>query len=332
MRQGSTLYYLMSDHLGSTSLTTNASGGVISDMKYKAWGEVRFQSGTSPTDYTYTGQKSYTESFGLMFYNARWLDVSLGRFAQADSIVPGGVQGYDRYAYVNNNPVRHIDPTGHICREGDNTGRSCDGANKVGYKANGGGLDVGIRRIIGKSTGQANTLSLSLTLPITTTATPANTRTSTPTTTATPTMTATATASATITPSVTSTPSASSTPSATATSPYGYVWGTLYPTTTPGPTNAVSNAVGDYIQPGGYFDPSPELPLDFPSVGTLFDEWGQSRPTYGQPVVNDVGKWYTGEKLFEILVSSYVNYHAPVILLPIGPDTLDFMFPSVTYQ
>jgi len=48
-----------------------------------------------------------------MFYNARWYDSQLGRFTQADSIVPGGVQGYDRYAYVNNNPVNGTDPSGH---------------------------------------------------------------------------------------------------------------------------------------------------------------------------------------------------------------------------
>lgn len=33
--------------------------------------------------------------------------------AQADTIVPPGVQGLDRYAYTNNNPVRYTDPTGH---------------------------------------------------------------------------------------------------------------------------------------------------------------------------------------------------------------------------
>jgi hypothetical protein len=49
-----------------------------------------------------------------MFYNARWYDSSLGRFAQADSIIPGGVQGYDRYAYTSNNPLRYIDPSGHL--------------------------------------------------------------------------------------------------------------------------------------------------------------------------------------------------------------------------
>jgi hypothetical protein len=33
--------------------------------------------------------------------------------AQADTIVPDGVQGYDRYAYANNNPILYNDPTGH---------------------------------------------------------------------------------------------------------------------------------------------------------------------------------------------------------------------------
>jgi hypothetical protein len=48
-----------------------------------------------------------------MFYNARWYDPALGRFAQADTVVPGGVQGLDRYAYANNNPLFYTDPTGH---------------------------------------------------------------------------------------------------------------------------------------------------------------------------------------------------------------------------
>jgi hypothetical protein len=43
-------------------------------------------------------------------------DPALGRFAQADSIIPlqtQGVQAWDRYAYVNNNPLRYTDPSGH---------------------------------------------------------------------------------------------------------------------------------------------------------------------------------------------------------------------------
>jgi hypothetical protein len=52
-----------------------------------------------------------------MFYNARWYDPALGRMAQADTIVPGGVQGLDRYAYVNNSPVMYTDPSGHLSRD-----------------------------------------------------------------------------------------------------------------------------------------------------------------------------------------------------------------------
>ncbi len=50
----------------------------------------------------------------------------LGRFAQADTIVPVGVQGYDRYAYVNNNPVRYTDPSGHAAWQGDDGGLGDD--------------------------------------------------------------------------------------------------------------------------------------------------------------------------------------------------------------
>jgi RHS repeat-associated protein len=71
----------------------------------------------------YTGQREPAlseakgkASFGLYYYGARWYDPALGRFVQADTIVPEasqGVQAWDRYAYVNNNPLQNIDPTGH---------------------------------------------------------------------------------------------------------------------------------------------------------------------------------------------------------------------------
>ena len=153
MRSGSTLSYLLSDHLGSTSLTTDANGALVSEMRYceasrrdKPWGEVRSwwtaSLNTTPVyklpDYTFTGQFSYmddlsttsvTEGFGLMFYNARWYDPALGRFAQADSIIPDGIQGLDRYAYTNNNPIRYTDPSGHAAAiDGDGAWNPLDSA------------------------------------------------------------------------------------------------------------------------------------------------------------------------------------------------------------
>jgi RHS repeat-associated protein len=123
MRTGGTLKFIIGDHLGSTSLVTDANGNNPVETRYKAWGEVRHASGPTPTDYTYTGQYSYTDDFGLMFYNARWYDSALGRFAQADSIVPdpSNTQAWDRYSYVHNNPLRYVDPTGHILDDGCNT-------------------------------------------------------------------------------------------------------------------------------------------------------------------------------------------------------------------
>jgi RHS repeat-associated protein len=54
---------------------------------------------------------------GLYFYKARWYDSALGRFSQADTIVPGAgdPRAWDRYAYVKNNPVVYNDPSGHYC-------------------------------------------------------------------------------------------------------------------------------------------------------------------------------------------------------------------------
>jgi len=116
LRQNGTLYYLLSDHLGSTTLVTDASGNIVSELRYKPWGETRHNSGSTPTRYQYTGQYSYTPDFGLYFYNARWYDPALGRFAQPDSLIPEssqGAQAWDRYAYVNNNPLKYTDPSGH---------------------------------------------------------------------------------------------------------------------------------------------------------------------------------------------------------------------------
>jgi len=68
-----------------------------------------------PTNYTYTGQ--YSDSYiNLLWYGSRHYDPEIGRFIQPDSIVPSatqGVQAYDRFAYVSNNPLRYTDPTGH---------------------------------------------------------------------------------------------------------------------------------------------------------------------------------------------------------------------------
>jgi RHS repeat-associated protein len=117
MKQGSTLTFLHGDHLGSTSVASNGTtGALVSRQTYYAFGGVRTSEGTLPTDYTFTGQKN--DGNGLMFYNARYYDATIGRFIQADPIVaaPFNPQSLNRFAYVLNNPVKYIDPSGYAAR------------------------------------------------------------------------------------------------------------------------------------------------------------------------------------------------------------------------
>jgi hypothetical protein len=75
-----------------------------------------------------------------MYYGARFYDSSLGRFTSADTIVPVGVQGLDRYAYVNNSPLKYTDPSGH-CAMGDSD-IGC-GPNGINNNSGSGGCDLG---------------------------------------------------------------------------------------------------------------------------------------------------------------------------------------------
>jgi RHS repeat-associated protein len=98
------------------------AGDYLGELRYKPWGETRFSDGSQPTKRQFQGQIEES-ALGLYFFNARWMDTSIGRFVQADTDVPEsqGVQAWDRYAFVNNNPVKYTDPTGHnICDEEGN--------------------------------------------------------------------------------------------------------------------------------------------------------------------------------------------------------------------
>ena len=87
MRSGDAVFYLHGDHLGSTSLTTDESGALVSETRYDPYGEERFETGSATTDFTFTGQRA-ERGFGLYDYNARYYSPQLGRFISPDSIVP----------------------------------------------------------------------------------------------------------------------------------------------------------------------------------------------------------------------------------------------------
>jgi len=87
----------------------------VGRVQYDPYGEVL--TSTLPvtlTDRLFTGAR-FNGTIGLYQMGARWYDPALGRWLQADTIVPepGNPQALNRYAYVYNNPLRYTDPSGH---------------------------------------------------------------------------------------------------------------------------------------------------------------------------------------------------------------------------
>jgi RHS repeat-associated protein len=131
------LFYTLGDHLGSTSLVANSTGAKVAESRYMPWGETWYSSGYQPSDYKYTGQREEA-GIGLYYYKARWYDPYLNHFTQPDAIVPiqsQGSQAWDRYAYVNNNPLIFTDPTGHICEWNNLVGCAEDIVTTIFYSA-----------------------------------------------------------------------------------------------------------------------------------------------------------------------------------------------------
>ncbi|MBI4317574.1 MAG: RHS repeat-associated core domain-containing protein [Chloroflexi bacterium] len=128
MRKGSTLNYLLADHLGSTVTVVNPDGSAVRNSLYWSFGGSRLSPSSPATDKLYTGQQQ--DATGLYFYQARWYDGAVGRFLSPDTIVPDAKnpQALNRYSYVYNSPLRYTDPNGH-CAYADDFGSSpCFGA------------------------------------------------------------------------------------------------------------------------------------------------------------------------------------------------------------
>ncbi len=117
--------YLHKDHIGSTDTITDETGKVKERTSFDPWGERRkpdWNNATisidSLTTRGFTGHEMDDE-IGLINMNARMYDAKLGRFLQADTYVqyPQTTQGFNRYTYVNNNPLSFTDPSGNFIKK-----------------------------------------------------------------------------------------------------------------------------------------------------------------------------------------------------------------------
>ncbi len=118
--------YLTSDHLGSPRINTDKYGDVISRHDYQPFGEeiARASYGADTVKQKFT---SYERDFetGLDYAKARMFGSSFGRFTSPDPIA-GKIllpQSHNKYVYVENNPLKYIDPTGEtLVINGNNAG------------------------------------------------------------------------------------------------------------------------------------------------------------------------------------------------------------------
>ncbi|MBI5098912.1 MAG: VCBS repeat-containing protein [Nitrospirae bacterium] len=107
-------HFYHTDHLGSSTVITNQSGGSEEQVFYYPYGE-SINTGSNIARHKFTGQEWDAET-GLYYYGARYYDPKIARFTSADTIVPNfaNPQSLNRYSYVYDNPVVISDADGHL--------------------------------------------------------------------------------------------------------------------------------------------------------------------------------------------------------------------------
>ena len=106
---------IATDHLGSIIGVWNASGTLLEEHRYSAWG-LRTSSTANPRlRRGFTGHEHLAQ-FGLIDMQARLYDPHLGRFLAPDPYVqaPDNHLSLNRYIYCMNNPLKYVDPDGEF--------------------------------------------------------------------------------------------------------------------------------------------------------------------------------------------------------------------------
>ena len=106
-----TVYRLITDHLGSVRLVVNAETGEVAQrIDYDAFGRVLSDTNPGFQPFGFAGGL-YDDDTGLVRFGARDYDAHSGRWTAKDPVLFGGAQA-NLYAYVGNDPMNFIDPTG----------------------------------------------------------------------------------------------------------------------------------------------------------------------------------------------------------------------------
>jgi RHS repeat-associated protein len=117
-----TLYFLLTDHLGSVNVITNSSGTKLREYSFDPWGRRR-----NPDAWTYNNipavsittrgftMHEHMDKFNLINMNGRVYDPVMGQFVSPDPFIqdPFSTQNFNRYSYCMGNPLKYVDPSGY---------------------------------------------------------------------------------------------------------------------------------------------------------------------------------------------------------------------------
>ena len=87
----------------------------MNTYEYDIWGNLTSKTEAMPQPYRYAGEPQDDES-GLIYLRARYYDPTVARFLTED-MYTGQIDNpltLNLYTYVGNNPLTHVDPTGHM--------------------------------------------------------------------------------------------------------------------------------------------------------------------------------------------------------------------------